>query len=479
MFCLVLISLPSMSKIKKNIFVENAEIVDISSEGKSVAKVDGMVIFVDGGVPGDVADVMITRKKNNYAEGHVVALKTASPNRLEPKCEHFGNCGGCKWQHMNYETQLFFKQKTVADALTRIGHLDISTLKPIFANKESYFYRNKLEFSFSDKKWLTNDEVKSGVEIDNRNALGFHIPKMFDKILDIKNCYLQEEPSNSIRNEIRDFANANGLTFFGVRDKTGLLRTLMIRSSSNGELMVLIQFFENQPENIELLLNHLKTKFPQITSLQYVINQKGNDTLQDLDIITFYGRDHIFEEMEGLKFKISAKSFYQTNSAQAYELYKITRDLCGLTGNEVVYDLYTGTGTIANFVAKKAKQVIGVEYVEDAVIDAKNNSEFNAITNTLFYAGDMKDVLNEAFIAKHGTPDVIITDPPRAGMHEDVVRVLLKAAPKKIVYVSCNPATQARDLAMMVEQYEVKEIQPVDMFPQTAHVENVVLLVRK
>ena len=468
-----------MSKIKKNIFVENAEIVDISSEGKSVAKVDGMVIFVDGGVPGDVADVMITRKKNNYAEGYVVTLKQASPNRLQPKCEHFGNCGGCKWQNMNYETQLFFKQKTVADALTRIGHLDISTLKPIFANKESYFYRNKLEFSFSDKKWLTNEEVKSGVEIDNRNALGFHSPKMFDKILDIKNCYLQEEPSNSIRNEIRDFANKHGLTFFGVRDKTGLLRTLMIRSSSNGELMVLIQFFENQPENIELLLNHLKTKFPQITSLQYVINQKGNDTLQDLDIITFYGRDHIFEEMEGLKFKISAKSFYQTNSPQAYELYKITLDLCGLTGNEVVYDLYTGTGTIANFVAKKAKQVVGVEYVEDAVIDAKNNSEFNGITNTLFYAGDMKDVLNEAFIAKHGKPDVIITDPPRAGMHEDVVRVLLKAAPKKIVYVSCNPATQARDLAMMIEQYEIKEIQPVDMFPQTAHVENVVLLVRK
>lgn len=474
-----LLSLPAMSKIKKNIFVENAEIVDISSEGKSVAKVDGMVIFVDGGVPGDVADVMITRKKNNYAEGHVVTLKQASSNRLQPKCEHFGYCGGCKWQHMNYETQLFFKQKTVADALTRIGHLDISTLKPIFANKESYFYRNKLEFSFSDKKWLTNEEVKSGVEIDNRNALGFHIPKMFDKILDIKNCYLQEEPSNSIRNEIRDFANKHGLTFFGVRDKIGLLRTLMIRSSSNGELMVLIQFFENQPENIELLLNHLKTKFPQITSLQYVINQKGNDTLQDLDIITFYGRDHIFEEMEGLKFKISAKSFYQTNSPQAYELYKITRDLCGLTGNEVVYDLYTGTGTIANFVAKKAKQVVGVEYVEDAVVDAKNNSEFNGIANTLFYAGDMKDVLNENFIAKHGKPDVIITDPPRAGMHEDVVRVILKAAPLKIVYVSCNPATQARDLAMMMEHYEIKEIQPVDMFPQTAHVENVVLLERR
>ena len=468
-----------MSKIKKNIFVENAPIVDISSEGKSVAKVDGMVIFVDGGVPGDVADVMITRKKNNYAEGHVVNLKTASPNRLVPKCEHFGNCGGCKWQHMNYETQLHFKQKTVADALTRIGHLDISTLKPIYGNKESYFYRNKLEFSFSDKKWLTNEEVKSGLEIDNRNALGFHIPKMFDKILDIKNCYLQAEPSNSIRNEIRDFANKHDLTFFGVRNKTGLLRTLMIRSSSTGELMVLIQFFENQPENIQLLLNHLKTTFPQITSLQYVINPKGNDTLQDLEIITFSGKDHIFEEMEGLKFKISAKSFYQTNSPQAYELYKITRDLCGLTGNELVYDLYTGTGTIANFVAKKAKKVIGVEYVEDAVIDAKNNSDFNKIDNTLFYAGDMKDVLNNEFIKTHGKPDVIITDPPRAGMHEDVVSVILNAAPKKIVYVSCNPATQARDLAMMVGQYEIKEILPVDMFPQTAHVENVVLLERK
>jgi 23S rRNA (uracil1939-C5)-methyltransferase len=468
-----------MSKIKKNIFVENAEIVDVSSEGKSVAKVDGMVIFVDGGVPGDIADVMITRKKNNYAEGHVVTLKTPSLNRVSPKCEHFGYCGGCKWQHMNYETQLVFKQKTVEDALTRIGHLDISTLKPILGNKERYYYRNKLEFSFSNKKWLTNEEIKSGVEIDNRNALGFHIPKMFDKILDIKNCYLQEEPSNSIRNEIRDFANKNGLTFFGVREKTGLLRTLMIRSSSNGELMVLIQFFDNEPENIKLLLNHLKITFPQITSLQYVINQKGNDTLQDLEIVTFSGRDHIFEEMEGLKFKISAKSFYQTNSLQAYELYKITRDLCGLTGNEIVYDLYTGTGTIANFVAKKAKKVIGVEYVEDAVVDAKNNSEFNNIANTEFFAGDMKDVLNNAFLSIHGKPDVIITDPPRAGMHEDVISVILKAAPQKIVYVSCNPATQARDLAMMVGAYEIKEIMPVDMFPQTAHVENVVLLIRK
>lgn len=468
-----------MSKIKKNIFVENAPIVDISSEGKSVAKVEGMVIFVDGGVPGDVADVLITRKKNNYAEGHIVTIHKPSDSRIDPKCEHFGYCGGCKWQHMNYETQLVFKQKTVADALTRIGHLDISTLKPIIANKESYYYRNKLEFSFSDKKWLTNEEVKSGLEIDNRNALGFHIPKMFDKILDIKNCYLQEEPSNTIRNEIRDFAIKNDLTFFNVRNKVGLLRTLMIRSSSTGELMVLIQFFDREPENIKLLLNHLKTTFPQITSLQYVVNQKGNDTLQDLDIITFYGRDHIFEEMEGLKFKISAKSFYQTNSVQAYELYKITRDLCELTGNEVVYDLYTGTGTIANFIAKRAKKVVGIEYVADAAIDAKANSEFNQIANTSFFAGDMKDVLNAEFISMHGKPDVIITDPPRAGMHEDVVAVILKAAPQKIVYVSCNPATQARDLEMMIGHYDIKNIQPVDMFPQTAHVENVVLLIKK
>ncbi len=469
-----------MSKIKKNIFVENAEIIDISSEGKSVAKHDGMVIFVDGGVPGDVADVMITRKKNNYAEGNVVTLKQASPNRITPKCEHFGTCGGCKWQSMNYTTQLFFKQKTVVDALTRIGHLDVSTIKPIFANKEEYFYRNKLEFSFSNKKWLTNDEIATGGDnIDRAYGLGFHIPKMFDKILDINNCYLQNEPSNSIRNEVRDFAKKHNLTFFNVRDKQGLFRTLMIRTASTGELMVLVQFYENEQQNIALVLNHLKQKFTQITALLYVINPKGNDTLQDLEIQTFAGRDHIFEEMEGLKFKISAKSFYQTNSAQAYELYKITRNLCGLTGNEVVYDLYTGTGTIANFVAKQAKKVIGVEYIEDAVIDAKANSKYNNITNTSFFAGDMKDVLNTDFITTHGLPDVIITDPPRAGMHIDVVNTLLKIGAKKIVYVSCNPATQARDLALLIDIYDIAEIQPVDMFPQTAHVENVVLLVKK
>lgn len=468
-----------MSKIKKNFKVENVEIVDISSEGKSVAKSDGMVIFVDGGVPGDVVDVLVTRKKNNYAEGHVVNVIQPSANRISPECKYFGTCGGCKWQHFNYETQLVFKQKTVVDALTRIGKLDVSTLYPILPNKETYFYRNKLEFSFSDKKWLTSEEIGTGNEFTKRNALGFHIPGMFDKILDINHCFLQKDPSNSIRNEIKRFADENDFTFFNIKGKQGLLRTLLIRTSSIGEIMVLVQFFENQPENIELLMSHLKHTFPQITSLQYAINPKGNDTLQDLDIVTYYGRDHIFEEMEGLKFKISARSFYQTNSEQAYELYKITRDLCSLTGNEIVYDLYTGTGTIANFVSSKARKVIGVEYVADAVEDAKVNSEINGISNTSFYSGDMKDVLNTDFINQHGAPDVMIVDPPRAGMHPDVVNVILKAAPQKIVYVSCNPATQARDVALMINDYDIKSIQPVDMFPQTAHVENVMLLVKK
>lgn len=468
-----------MGKIKKNFKVENIEILDISSEGKAVAKSDGMVIFVDGGVPGDLVDILVTRKKNNYAEGHVVNLIKPSINRISPECQYFGTCGGCKWQHFNYETQLVFKQKTVVDALTRIGKLDVSTLHPILPNKETYFYRNKLEFSFSDKKWLTSEEIGTGNEFTKRNALGFHIPGMFDKILDINHCLLQKDPSNQIRNEIKRFADENDFTFFNIKGKQGLLRTLLIRTSSIDEIMVLVQFFENQPENIELLMSHLKQVFPQITSLQYAINPKGNDTLQDLDIVTYYGRDHIFEEMEGLKFKISARSFYQTNSEQAYELYKITRDLCGLTGSEIVYDLYTGTGTIANFVSSKAKKVIGIEYIADAVADAKVNSEINGISNTVFYSGDMKDVLNSDFIDQHGIPDVMIVDPPRAGMHPDVVNVMLKAAPQKIVYVSCNPATQARDVALMIHDYDIKLIQPVDMFPQTAHVENVMLLVRK
>lgn len=468
-----------MTKIKKNILVENAEIVDVSSEGKAVAKADGMVIFTEGGVPGDVGDILVHRKKNNYAEGKLVQLKTASPGRVEPVCENFGICGGCKWQNLNYEMQLHFKQKTVFDALTRIGHLEFKEMLPIVGSKHIYYYRNKLDFSFSDKKWLTLEQINSGETFDNRNALGFHIPGMFDKVLDIDNCYLQPDPSNPIRQAVKAYALEHQLPFFHIKDQHGLLRTLLIRTTSTGEVMVLFSFFDNNPEQINPLLHHIKDLFPDITSLQYVINPKANDTINDLEVITFYGRDHIFEEMEGLKFKISAKSFYQTNSLQAYELYKVTRDFAGLSGHENVYDLYTGTGTIANFVARQARQVIGIEYVEDSIKDARVNAELNGIGNTVFYAGDMKDVLTADLIARHGAPDVIITDPPRAGMHEDVVKTILNGKPQKIVYVSCNPATQARDLAMMMEHYSIAKIQPVDMFPQTAHVENVVLLVRK
>ncbi len=365
------------------------------------------------------------------------------------------------------------------DAFTRIGKLDFTEITPILANANEYFYRNKLEFSFSNKKWLTNEQIASGEEVENKNALGFHIPGMFDKILNIDTCYLQAEPSNSIRNAVRDYAFANNLTFFDIRNKTGMLRTLLIRTTSTGEIMVVLSVFEWLEVEVFALLEFLKISFPSITSLQYTHNNKGNDTFFGLEIKNFSGRDHIVEEMEGLKFKISAKSFYQTNSEQAYNLYKITRDFAGLTGNEIVYDLYTGTGTIANFIAKEAKKVIGVEYVEDSITDADENAKANSITNTEFFAGDMKDVLNDEFILTHGKPDVIITDPPRAGMHEDVVKVILKAAPEKIVYVSCNPSTQARDLALMQEHYKIVKIQPVDMFPQTAHVENVVLLVRR
>lgn len=468
-----------MTKIKKNILVENAEIVDVSSEGKAVAKADGMVIFTEGGVPGDIGDILVHRKKNNYAEGKLVQLKTPSPGRVEPVCENFGICGGCKWQNLNYEMQLHFKQKTVFDALTRIGKLEFKEVMPIVGSKHIYYYRNKLDFSFSDKKWLTLEQINSGETFDNRNALGFHIPGMFDKVLDIDNCYLQPDPSNPIRQAVKAYALEHQLPFFHIKDKHGLLRTLLIRTTSTGEVMVLFSFFENTPEQINPLLHHIKQLFPDITSLQYVINPKANDTINDLEVITFYGRDHIFEEMEGLKFKISAKSFYQTNSLQAYELYKVTRNFAGLSGHETVYDLYTGTGTIANFVARQAKNVIGIEYVEDSIKDARVNAELNGIDNTVFYAGDMKDVLTAELIARHGAPDVIITDPPRAGMHEEVVKTILNAKPQKIVYVSCNPATQARDLAMMTEHYSIEKVQPVDMFPQTAHVENVVLLVKK
>jgi 23S rRNA (uracil1939-C5)-methyltransferase len=465
-----------MTKIKKNFVLENLEVVDISTEGKAIAKHNGLVVFIEGAVPGDVVDVLVYRQKNSFAEGRVAKLVKHSDKRTLPVCKHFGVCGGCKWQNLLYSEQLHFKQKYVVDAFTRIGKLQFPDLLPILGNAQGYFYRNKLEFSFSNKKWLTTEQMQKLEQIEDRNGLGFHIPGMFDKILDIQECHLQGGMSNNIRNAVKEYATDKSLTFYDVRNKSGFLRTLMIRSTAIGETMVVVAVFEYQEEALFALLDFLKQTFPQITSLQYTHNPKGNDTLSDLDIITYYGRDHILEEMEGLKFKISARSFYQTNSEQAYNLYKITREFAGLSGHETVYDLYTGTGTIANFVAKQAKKVIGVEYVEDAVRDARVNSAENNIGNTSFFAGDMKDVLNETFIQQHGAPDVIITDPPRAGMHEDVVQVILKAAPAKVVYVSCNPATQARDLALMQHMYRIVKTQPVDMFPQTAHVENVVLL---
>lgn len=466
-------------KNKRQTF-EHVEVIDAGAKGKSVGKTpDGRVIFLTNAVPGDVVDVMTTKKRKAYFEGVATKFHTLSSRRTEPVCQHFGTCGGCKWQHMGYEHQLYFKQKEVENNLKRIGHLDLPEISPILGSKEEYFYRNKMEFSFSNSRWLTQDEINSGTDIEDRNALGFHIPGMWDKILDIKKCHLQQDPSNAIRLEVKTFANTNGLSFFDPRKQEGLLRTLMIRTASTGEIMVLIQFFEDNENHRELLLNHLKQKFSEITSLQYVINAKPNDTIYDQEVVCFAGRDHIVEEMEGLQFKINAKSFYQTNSAQAYELYKVARDFAGLSGNELVYDLYTGTGTIAQFIAKKAQKVIGVESVPEAIEDAKANSVHNNISNVEFYVGDMKNVFNDAFMEQHGKPDVIITDPPRDGMHKQVVGQLLKAAPPKIVYVSCNSATQARDLALMKEIYQVTKVQPVDMFPQTHHVENVVLLEKR
>ncbi|OXB20380.1 MULTISPECIES: 23S rRNA (uracil(1939)-C(5))-methyltransferase RlmD [Flavobacterium] len=453
------------------------QVLDAGAKGVSVAKApDGKVIFIPNVVPGDVVDVQTFKKRKAYYEGKAVKFHELSEHRIEPICDHFGVCGGCKWQNMKYSQQLYYKQNEVKNHLQRIGKVELPEFETILGSEKQFFYRNKMEFSFSNSRWLTEKEIGSTEDLGNRNALGFHIPKMWDKILDIQKCHLQEDPSNAIRNEIRAFANEHNMAFFNPREHSGLLRTVMIRTVSTGEIMVLIQFFEDDQKNRELILDHLYEKFPQITSLQYVINAKQNDTIYDQDIKLYKGRDYILEEMEGLKFSINAKSFYQTNSDQAYELYKITRDFAGLTGNETVYDLYTGTGTIAQFVSKKAKKVIGVESVPEAILDAKANAERNNITNCEFFVGDMKVVFNEAFIAQHGKPDVIITDPPRDGMHAAVVDQILKIAPKKVVYVSCNSATQARDLALMDEKYKVTRVRPVDMFPQTHHVENVVLL---
>lgn len=457
-------------------------ITDVAAEGKAIAKVDNLVIFVPYVVPGDVVDLQIKRKKHSYAEAEAIALKKPSELRAKPFCKHFGVCGGCKWQCLPYEEQLRFKQKQVWDNLTRIGKIELPDMMPILGSKHVARYRNKLEFGFSNKKWLTSEQVASGVQFDCMDAVGFHIPGAFDKILDIEECHLMDDINNRLRNGIRAYALAHGLTFFDLRQQTGLLRNMMLRTSATGEIMLLMQFCMRGADDeaqAKALLEHLHATFPEVTSLLYVNNTKCNDTIGDLDVQTFAGTPFIYETMEGLRFKVGPKSFYQTNTEQAYELYKVARNFAALTGDELVYDLYTGTGTIANFVARQARQVVGIEYVPEAIEDAKVNAELNGLDNTLFYAGDMKDILTTGFIERHGKPDVIITDPPRAGMHADVVNAILFAAPRRIVYVSCNPATQARDLALLDADYRVTKVQPVDMFPQTHHVENVVCLERR
>lgn len=465
---------------KKSYIFENIEVIDAAAKGKSVAKTeDGKVIFLTNAIPGDIVDIKTGKKRKSYFEGKAIKFHKLSERRAKPACQHFGVCGGCKWQHMQYDSQLYFKEKEVVQNLKRIGHLELPKITPILGCKKTYFYRNKMEFSFAKKRWLTYEEIQNEGEIDRNNACGFHISGMWDKILDIEKCHLQEEPSNEIRNFIKNFCIENNIEFYDPREQTGLVRTMMIRISSIGEIMLVIQFFANDTPKIELLLQAIDAKFKNITSLQYIINNKGNDSIYDQDVILYKGRNHIFEEMEGLKFKINAKSFYQTNSDQAYELYKITRDFAGLKGDELVYDLYTGTGTIAQFIAKKAKKVIGVESVPEAIADAKQNAKNNNIDNVDFFVGDMAKVFTKEFIEKNGKPDVIITDPPREGMHKKVVEQILNIAPKKIVYVSCNSATQARDLAILNETYKISKTQAVDMFPQTHHVENVILLEKR
>ena len=472
-----------MSRKKKPLpILENVTISGVAAEGKSIARVDDMVVFVPFAVPGDVVDLQVKRKKHHYCEAEVIRFVKKSDLRVEPKCSHFGVCGGCKWQNLPYSEQLKAKQQQVEDQLRRIGKVELPQVNDILGSEQIFCYRNKLEFGCSNKRWLTKEEVASGAQFSVMDAIGFHITGAFDKILPIDKCWLMDDLHNKIRNEVRDYALEHGITFFDLRAQMGLLRDMMIRNSNTGEWMVLIQFHFEKAEDkqtAEGLLKHIGDKFPEITSLLYVDNQKCNDTFGDLPVVVFKGNDHIFETMEGLKFKVGPKSFYQTNTLQAYHLYSVARELACLSGKEMVYDLYTGTGTIANFVARNASKVVGIEYVPEAIEDAKVNSEINGIASTVFYAGDMTDILTDSFIAEHGRPDVIITDPPRAGMHPDVVDTILRANPERIVYVSCNPATQARDLALMDGQYRVQEVQPVDMFPHTPHVENVVLLMRR
>ena len=465
-------------KTKKE-FLE-LEVFDAGAKGKSLAKApDGKIVFLSNAVPGDVVDVQTFKKRKGYYEGKAIKFHKYSKHRVKPKCEHFGTCGGCKWQHMDYKQQLYFKEKEVTNNLERIGKIELPKVTPILGCTKAYFYRNKMEFSFSNNRWLSFDEINADMTIENRNALGFHIPGMWDKILDIDKCWLQADPSNSIRNGLKNFATDQNIPFFNPRLQEGVLRTLMIRTSSTGQIMVVVQFFSSTKQQIEIVMEFLKNSFPEITSLQYVINPKGNDTIYDQEVVCYSGQTYIVEEMEALQFKINSKSFYQTNSEQALNLYKITRDFAGLTGSELVYDLYTGTGTIAQFIAKKAKKVIGVEAVPDAIKAAKENALQNKINNIDFFVGDMKTVFNNTFIQTNGHPDLIITDPPRDGMHKDVIHQILKILPSKIVYVSCNSATQARDLAILNPSYSITKTQAVDMFPQTHHVENVVLLEKR
>lgn len=472
-----------MARKKKELpLLERIEIIGVAAEGKALARVNDLVVFVPFVVPGDVVDLQIKRKKHSYAEAEAVKFYEYSTERDTPFCKHYGVCGGCKWQCLSYENQLKYKQQQVFDALTRIGKVELPPLMPIMGSEQVREYRNKLEFTFSDKRWLTWQEVAEDVKYDNMNALGFHIPGAFDKVLDIEECALMQGLNNRLRNGIRDFAMQNGVPFYNIRSHTGVLRSMMIRTSTTGEVMLLLQArieSDNDMRGFEKVLQYVADSFPEVTSLLYVVNNKCNDTFGDLEVVTYKGTDVIYEEMEGLRFKVGPKSFYQTNSKQAYNLYKVAREFAALTGEEIVYDLYTGTGTIANFVAAKAKKVVGIEYVEDAIVDARVNAGLNGFTNLSFFAGDMKDILTRDFINEHGRPDVIITDPPRAGMHNDVIDTILFAAPKRIVYVSCNPATQARDLQLLDVDYRVVAVQPVDMFPHTHHVENVVLLERK
>ena len=468
-----------MSKKRIDLLLENVTIESVAAEGKALAHVDGMVVFVDFAVPGDIVDIQVYKKKKNYMEGFIKRIVKPSEHRLEPFCEHFGVCGGCRWQPLPYEMQLEAKRQQVEDQLVRIGHLEVPEIRPTLPSEKIQYYRNKLEFSASSKRWLLKDEDPASIPENDRMGLGFHVGKFFDKVLDIRECHLQPEPSNAIRLFVKQFCLENGLEFYNIRENHGFFRNMFVRTTEKGDVMLILCFAREDEAARKALLDAVSARFPQITSLYYVINEKLNDSIADQSPILYKGNEAIYEEMEGLRFKIGPKSFYQTNSRQAHRLYSVAREFAALHGNEVVYDLYTGTGTIAQFVSAEASKVIGIEYVPEAIEDARQNAEANGITNCTFFAGDMKDVLNEAFIARHGKPDVVILDPPRAGIHPDVAQVILKAAPQRMVYVSCNPASQARDLAILCRDYKITAVQPVDMFPHTMHVENVVALVRK